>query len=138
MKPIDFAKALGLGAAVLALNMLLLVLVVFLYSMLIEPGRPQSFYNEMAPKLGNWSAPIGGMTLLFLTAWLLGRRRPQRNAFRFGLAVFVSYAAIDAAIGLAMAPIAQLLTPPFVIGMSGGLLAALAGAALATRTRSAA
>lgn len=131
MKATDIAKALGLGAVALALNVLLLFLLVFLYSQLIAPGRPPAHYAAMAPRIADWSAPVAGITLLFLVAWLFGRRRPDRNAYAFALAVYASYFAIDTALGLASGPPSQLFIPPFLIGLAGGLAASLAGAALA-------
>ena len=135
MKPIDFAKAAGLGGAALALNLALLFVLVFLYAQFIAPGHPEAFYAAAAPRIGVWSAPIGGISLLFLAAWLFGGRRPGRNAYLFGLSVFVSYAAIDMAMGLAMAPLDKLFTPPFLFALGGGLIASLAGAWLAAQDR---
>ena len=133
MKLIDFTKAFGLAAAILAMNLLILILVVFLYSQLVAPGRAPEHYSAVAPQFGTWSAPIAGITLLFATAWLFGRRRPGRNPYAFALAVWASYVVVDTAMGLAMAPLSALLTPPFMIGMGGGLVASLAGAALTVR-----
>jgi hypothetical protein len=136
MKAIDFAKAFGLGALVLALNVGLLFAIGFVYSTVIDPGRTEAEYMSIYLRIGNWSAPIAGISLLFLAAWLSGRRRPERNAFIYALATWASYLAIDTASGLAMAPLSTLLVPPFLIGMSGGLVASLAGAGLAVRSRS--
>lgn len=133
MKLIDFAKAFGLGALVLALNLAALVLLVFLYGQFVAPGRPPEHYSAVAPQFGAWSAPIVGITLLFATAWVFGRRRPPRNAYAFALAIWGSYFVIDTAMGLAMGPPSALFMPPFLIGMGGGLAASLAGAALAAR-----
>ena len=138
MKPIDFAKAAGLGGAALALNLALLFVLVFLYAQIIAPGQPEAFYAAAAPRIGVWSAPIAGISLLFLAALLFGLRRPARNAYLFALSVFVSYVVIDMAMGLAMAPIGELFTPPFLFALGGGLIASLAGAWLATKGRSAA
>lgn len=133
MKPLDFLKALGLGALVLTLNLALVFFLGFIYATVVEPGRTEAYYMTVYPKLGNYAAPIAGPVLLFLAAWVFGRRRPERNAVLFGLAVFGSYFALDMAMGLAIAPISELLTPPFLIGMGGGLVASLAGGVLARR-----
>jgi hypothetical protein len=103
----------------------------------VEPGRDEAYYVTVYPKIGNYSAPIAGITLLFLAAWVFGRRRPERNAVLFGLAVFASYFVVDSAMGLAMAPLDKLLVPPFLIGMTGGLAASLAGGFLARRAAAA-
>ena len=133
MKLIDFAKAFGVGVAALALNLLALVLAVFVYAQFVAPGHPQAHYNQMAPRLGAWTAPIVGPLLILLLVWAFSRRRPERNGFIFGAAVFAGYLAVDAGMGLAMGPLSALLTPPFIFGMSGAAVAALAGAALSRR-----
>lgn len=129
----DFLKAFVAGVAVLALNLLTLVLLVFGYSQFIEPGHPPAFYSEAAPRLGSFSAPIAGALLMFAVVWLLSTRRPQRNAYAFAAAVFVSYFAVDTALGLAATPASQLFTAPFLLGMSGAFIAACAAAFVATK-----
>lgn len=134
MKPIDYAKAAGLAVAVLALNLLVTTVIITVYAMVIEPGQPQAHYNAMAPKIGAWAGPAGGMLLMFVTGYVFGRRRPQRNPFVFMSVVFAVYLAIDAALGLAIAPVAQVFRLEFVLSLTGAALAGLAGAALSRRT----
>ena len=129
----DYVKAFATGFAVLALNLLTLVALVFGYSVLIAPGQPPEFYTELAPRLGAYSGPIAGALIMFLFVWLLSRRRPQRNAYAFAAATFVSYAVIDIALGLAASTPAQLFTPTFAISLAGVCAAAFAGADLANR-----
>jgi peptidoglycan/LPS O-acetylase OafA/YrhL len=135
VKPLDYLKAVGVGLAALALNLALTTAAIFAYAMLIEPGRPADHYTAMAPKIAAWTAPIGGALLMFAAAYGLARRRPQRPAVAFGLAVFVAYAFIDAASGLPMGGLKALMTPVFAISMTLALLGALAGGALAARRR---
>lgn len=126
----DYLKAFLAGALILALNLLTLVLLVFAYSQFIDPGQPPEFYSELAPQLGAYSGPIAGALLMFLFVWLLSSRRPQRNAYAFAAATFVSYAALDIALGLAASAPAQLFTPSFALSITGVAVAAF-GAALA-------
>ncbi len=133
MKPIDYAKALGVAVAVLALNLLITTAAIFAYAQLVEPGRPQAFYNAMAPRIGAWTGPAGGMLLMLAAGYLLGRRRPDRNPFAFMGAAFVAYLALDAALGLALAPAAQVFKLTFILSMTGAVLAGQAGAALSRR-----
>ena len=133
MKPIDYAKASGLGLVVLALNLLITTLIITVYAQLIEPGQPQTHYNAMAPRIGAWSGPAGGMLLMFALGYLFGRRRPQRNALAFAGVVFAVYLALDVALGLALAPVAQVFRLPFVLSLTGAGVAGLAGAALSRR-----
>jgi hypothetical protein len=134
MKPIDFAKALGLGALVMALNLALLFGLGFFHDTVLEPGRTPAYYMTVYPKIGAVSAPTGAIAMLFLVGWRLAGRRPGRNPYGFALAVYAAYFAIDVGLGLAMGPVGNLLVPPFFIALSGGLVASLAGAALAART----
>ena len=131
----DYIKAFATGFAVLALNLLTLVALVFGYSQFIAPGHPPEFYTEAAPRLGAWSGPIAGALLMFVFIWLLSRRRPHRNSYAFAAATFVSYAAIDIALGLAASTPAELFTPSFALSMLGVCAAAFAAAYVATQRR---
>ena len=135
MQAWDYFKAFATGIAVLALNLLTLVLIVFGYSQFVEPGHPPEFYNEVAPRLGSISAPIAGAVLMFLLVWLLSSRKPQRNAYAFAITTFISYFAVDTALGLAAAPASELFRAPFLFGMGGACIAALVGAFMATNGR---
>lgn len=124
----DYGKAFFLGALTLLLNLLTLVILVFGYGQLIAPGRTQEFYNETALRFGSWSAPIAGAIIIFLLIWLFSRRRPQRNPYVFGGAVFVSYFAIDTATGLMTSSVEDLIRLPFLLGMGSAALGAIAAA----------
>ncbi len=133
MKPIDYLKAVGVALAVLVLNLLLTTLVVTAYALLIAPGQPQDHYAAMAPKIGAWTGPAGGAALMFLARWTLARRRPDRNALAFAGVTWGIYLALDAGVGLAVAPPAEVLKPLFFASLAGAGIAALAGAALGRR-----
>ena len=133
MKPMDFAKAFGLGVLVMVLNMALLFALGFVHDTLIEPGRTPAYYQSVYPKIGAWSAPIGAIVLLFGAAWLFGRRRPERNPYLFGAVVYAGYFAVDIALTMAMGPLTTLLVPPFMISVGGGAVATAAGAYLSRR-----
>jgi hypothetical protein len=133
MKPIDYLKALGVAVAVLALNLLLTTVVITVYSMLIDPGQPQSHYTAMAPRIGAWSGPAGGIVLMFLAGWFFGQRRPERNALAFIGVVWACYLALDVALGLAAAPASALFTPNFALSLGGAAAAGLVGAGQARR-----
>lgn len=135
MQPIDYLKALGVAVAVLALNMLAVTAAIFAWSMLIEPGRPQAFYAAAAPRIGAWVAPPTGVLLLFVAAWRLGVRRPERNALAFASVAAIAYAAVDVALGLGMATPQALLTPQLALSLAAALAGALVGGALAQRAR---
>lgn len=133
MRPIDYLKALGVAVAVLALNLLLTTLAITVYAMLVEPGQPQEHYTAMAPQIGAWTGPLGGMVLMFLAGGLFARRRPLRNGLQFIAAAWGFYLAIDAALGVAAGGAAAILTLNFALSLGGALLAGLAGAMLSRR-----
>lgn len=135
MQLADYLKAFATGIAVLALNLLTLVLIVFGYSQFIEPGHPPEFYSEAAPRLGSISAPIAGALLMFVFVLLLSTRKPRRNAYAFAAVTFISYFAVDTAMGLAATPASQLFRAPFLFGMGGAFIAACAGAFIASQKR---
>jgi hypothetical protein len=129
MKPIDFAKATGVAVLVLALNLLIATLVILAYSIFIEPGHPQEFYNEAALKIAPWCSHTVGTALFFVAGYWFARGRTRRDALVFAVAFTVLYAIIDSAI-VAFATFVQL---EFWLSMLAKLVAALAGAFLATR-----
>ena len=70
---------------------------------------------------------------MLAVALVFGRRGPARNPFVFAGAVFVFYAMIDAATGLAAAPAAEVFKPLFLIALTLAGLSGQAGAAMARR-----
>lgn len=132
MKPIDFGKAALAGLVVLILNLLATTAVIFAWSMLVEPGKGQDYYNALAPRIGAISGPTGGVILLFAAAYLLGKRRPERSAIAFAVATWFAYAILDLLAGLPMVPLADLLTLRFAFSLVAALLAALMGARFAS------
>jgi hypothetical protein len=129
MQPIDFAKAAGVAAVVLAINVLIAVLVVLGYSIFIEPGHPREYYDAAALRIAPWCSHIFGTALFFGAGYLFAKRCPQRNGLLFAATFTVLYAIIDgASIGFA-----GVLSVVHALSMLAKLLAALAGAYLATR-----
>ena len=60
MKPIDYAKALGIAAALLIVDVLIAIGVVYLYSILVDPGHPRTYYETSGIVVARWStAPPG-------------------------------------------------------------------------------
>jgi hypothetical protein len=132
MKPIDFGKAALAGLVILILNLLATTAVIFAWSMLVEPGKSHDYYNALAPRIGATTGPMGGVILMFAAAYLLGKRRPERNAFAFAVATWFAYAVLDLLSGLPMVPLADLLTLRFAFSLVAALLAALMGARFAS------
>lgn len=121
-------KAAGVAAAILAANLTLTVLAVAVYSLAIEPGRDQAFYEAAAPDISAWTGPIGGAVLFFLAGWTAGaRRREGRDPLRFILVCWGAYVVLDLALGAAMAGGAPLLSARLAISLAAALAAGLAG-----------
>jgi hypothetical protein len=132
MKPIDFVKAIVVAIAMLAANVVIVILTVFVYSTLIEPGHPRAFYDSAALRIAPWCVHTAGTALFLGVGYFFARSRPQRNGFLFAATFSVLYAVIDGAtVGFA-----GVLTVEFIQSMLANLLAALAGAWLTTRKRS--
>ncbi len=131
MKGLDALKAVGAAVLVLALNFAIVFLAVAAYAQVVAPGRPQSFYNAAAPGIAGWTAPIGGAVLLLIAAYLLGRRRPQRNALKFAGLTWLAYLIIDFGSGAAAGDTAAMINPTMAVSVGLALIGALTGGALA-------
>ena len=129
MQPIDFAKAAGVAAVVMALNVLIAVLVVLGYSIFIEPGHPREYYDAAALRIAPWCSYIFGTALFFGAGYLFAKRRPQRNGLLYAATFTVMYAIVD----VAFVGFAGGFSVVFALSILAKLLAALAGAYLATR-----
>ena len=131
MKSLDAVKAVGLAVLIMALNVAVAFAAVRIYATLVEPGKPQTYYAASAPRIAGWSAPIAGAVLFLAATWLLGRRRPARNAFKFAGMAWLAYLIIDVGSGAASASVPAMLSLQMAASMGLALTGAMAGAALA-------
>lgn len=131
MRPIDYLKAAGAALVLMILNVAISFPVVGAWRALFEPTAPP---HEVALRIAPWSSHLVGPVLFFAAAWLLARRRPERNGPVMAAAVCAFYVLIEAAsvAGYPGGP-ALLLTLTFALSMGAKLAAALLGAALARR-----
>ncbi|HEX3886675.1 MAG TPA: hypothetical protein VHW05_04190 [Phenylobacterium sp.] len=135
MRGLDALKAVGVAVLVLALNYGVAFLAVAADAQFVEPGHPQSYYAAAAPRIAGWSAPFAGALLLAIAAFLLGARRPQRNALKFAGLIWLAYIVIDLGSGAAAGD--AMLSAQMAVSMGLALAGALAGGALAkSRSRS--
>jgi hypothetical protein len=127
MQLLDLAKAAGVAIALLAINVLVVVLAVVVYAQLIEPGHPSDFYNKAAEGIAPWCTRTVGVGAFFLVSYLLARRRPDRNGMLFATVFSCWYAIIDAAtVGFV-----GVFNMEFSLSMVANLLAAVGGAYVA-------
>jgi len=133
MKAMEFLRAAGLAFVVLNIDVILAVAVVYLWGTFQHPGQSEAFYQTAAIPLARASTRILGTALIFLAAWLAARRSPQRPAYVFALALVGFYVFLDGA-SVAFEGFFNL---SIALTMTLKLIAALAGAALAVRQRTA-
>ncbi len=127
MRPVDFAKALGVAALVLLVDVAIAIGVVYVYAAFVDTGHPQDYYIFVA----RWSTRIAGTTLMFVTAWICGRRRPARNAYLFALVLTAFYALLDGTSVL----FHDIFTSSFALTIMLKLAGSQIGAWLAVRSR---
>lgn len=135
MKPTDYFKAAGVAVAVLVLTVAASFPMVFAYATFVEPGHPQSFYNEAAKWIAPWSSHILGPILFFAFNYWLASRRPQRNAIAFATATILFYIVIDFGLMLAFVPPAGLLNVTVALSLMGKVIGALLGGWLGSGRR---
>jgi len=124
----DTLKAVGLGLAILALNLLATTVAILFCAWGLGAQDPD--------RIAAWSAPAGGALLFVMAIWRLGRRTPSRNPWSFALRTWIAYVVLDVASGLAidahnLFASWQLMTLSMALTLAG----ALTGAALARPPR---
>ena len=129
MQSIDFAKAAGVGALLLVVNVLIAILAVFAYNIFIEPGHPREFYDKAALRIAPWCSHTAGTVLFFIAGYLFAKWNPQRNGLLFAAAFTLLYAVLDGA----TVKFKGIFNLTFFLSMLAKLLAGLGGAFLAAR-----
>lgn len=77
-------KAFGLAIAILVANFAILFGAVFIYAATVARGQSPDFYAAAAPRIANWTAPIGGALLFFVAG-----ARSQRAFLVLTWAIYV-------------------------------------------------
>lgn len=131
MRPLDFAKAAGLGAIIFIVDVLIAFGAMYAWGAIFEPGHTDAFYEQAAVPMARWSTRTAGTAMMLFAAWYFGRRNPARNAYAFGALLVFFYAFVDGAIVL----FAGFFTLGIAVSMLLKLVGALAGAHLARRPR---
>lgn len=120
--------AIPFALGVMFFNVLISILYVAVYSLLINPGHEQAFYQEYAQTAAPYSSIIAGIPLMFLAGRWIGFKFPGQNRVKAALSVWLVYFLIDfiliAAAG-ALAQIALLFTVSFVTKLAAAYLGGL-------------
>ncbi len=131
MRPVDFAKAAAIAAAVLIVDLLLAIVFVYLWFSFGVPGHSHAYYQKQSVPLALLSTRVIGTALIFCACWWSAHRTPQRNALAFALTLVICYGLIDGAAGA----FKGFFTLGFGITMLLKLVAAMAGALIAVKLR---
>jgi hypothetical protein len=122
-----------LALLVLALDVLIAIVVVYIYARLHHISSPQFYASTAAVSVALWSTRIAGTGLMFGTAWFFGRGKSQKAAYIASVVLFATYAVVDAA----STGFQGVFNISFAFTMALKLCASLCGAAIATfRSRS--
>lgn len=131
MPPMEFLRAAGLAFLILLIDVVLAVVVVYVWGTYSHPGQSQAFYETAGISVARASTRILGSALIFFAAWAAARGRPQRRPYRFALALAFFYALLDGA----SVAFEDFFTASMAFTLSLKLIAALGGAGLAVRQR---
>lgn len=131
-KPIDLAKALGAAIIIMVVNVALSFVVVAIYSYLINPGHDEAYYQAAAEWLVPASAVVAGFFLFLGAGYLFAKRKQERNAALFALAIWGGYVLIEFITLVGMDSLTSMIG---IISASLGtkLVAVVAGAKLGAR-----
>lgn len=89
------AWIIGAAILVLAINVVVSILYVAIYSYLINQGHDEHYYQEYAKVAAPYSSIVAGMPLMFLMCWWVGRWWEADFAVKAALLVWLVYAVID-------------------------------------------
>ena len=138
MKRTEYWLALGLAVALLAVNFAISIIAMLIYSAAIEPGHDAAYYNQAALRIVPWAVGIAAPILFALVGYRAARRHPERNPYLFAATVWLIYLALDMIAASMMNALAATFSLASIVQLLGHLVAALLGAWLATRSRTAA
>jgi hypothetical protein len=95
MKATDILKALALALGIMVVNVAISFAVVAVYSIAVEPGHPEAFYQAAAQRIAPWSSVVFGAPLFFLVAFWNARRDPERRGLAFAACIAGFYGVVD-------------------------------------------
>ena len=95
MKPGRVVWLVGIALLVEVANVLLSVAYMVMYSYLIDPGHPESYYQAHVQVAAPWCSIIAGIPLMFAAGRVAGRRWEPAYAMTAAGIVWGAYAVID-------------------------------------------
>jgi threonine/homoserine/homoserine lactone efflux protein len=129
--------AVGLALLVMVLNVAAAFAWVAVYSMLIEPGHSEAWYQAYAMRAAPVSSVFAGLVLMLGAGVLIGRGRPVRQAMILGAVMAGTYILIDAIVLVAAQADSQTVTwawGSWVTKLAAAVLGARIGARLRPRS----
>ena len=127
LQPIDYLKALATAVVIVMVNVAISYGVMAVYSHMIDPGHELAYYEAAAQRIAPWSSIVFGPILFFFASYFFAKRRPERSAVGFALAIFAAYALIEV---IVMTSAGKLIEMFAIVALSmttklvGGLLGA--------------
>ena len=128
----DLLLVPGAALGVMIANVALSFVMVWVYATFISPGHPLSYYQAFAEAAAPIGSVVAGIPLMLLAGYALARGRARRAALVAAGAAALVYVGLDLAI-LIGAQASGSIWGWAALSHATKLLAALAGAALATR-----
>ena len=99
-----FLRVIGATFAIIAGGILATVIVVWVYSTFVAPGKPFSEYQAFAQLAGPWvSVTVGPIVTYFFVA-LATRRLESKQARNEGIAIMLIYLGVDVAVLVSSSP----------------------------------
>lgn len=129
--------AIPFALGVMIVNILISILYVAVYSLLIDPGHDQAYYEAHAQVAAPYSSIIAGIPLMFLAGRWIGGKFPTGNRVKAALLMWLVYFVIDLAAVVASGALGQIavlfgvsFVTKFAAAYLGGLSAQKRGAYL--------
>jgi len=96
------AWIIGAAILVLAVNVMVSILYIAIYSHLINSGHNEQYYQEYAQIAAPYSSIIAGVPLMFLICWRVAGWWEADVAVKAAILVWVAYAVIDVLVLIAV------------------------------------
>ena len=134
LKPKDWIWISGFALLLMAVNVGISILYMIVYGHLINPGQPESYYQNHVQIAAPYSSIVAGIPLFYLAGRFLTPRWPLSLRVQAASGIAVVYAVIDIAVLTATGFQARLLLL-VVISIATKVIAAYLGGKAAMTTK---